>query len=39
VEGRARTFGAAIGTQFGEGYRSSAPFAIRDARALLEGSR
>jgi len=35
VEARARTFGAAIGVPFGEGYRVRGPLAIADARVLL----
>jgi len=35
VEARARVFGAAIRTSFGEGYRTAGPLAVRDARALL----
>lgn len=35
VEARARVFGATIGARYGEGYRSSGPVAVGDARALL----
>jgi bacillithiol biosynthesis deacetylase BshB1 len=35
VEARARVFGAAIGSRYGEGYRTAGPLAVRDARALL----
>ena len=35
IEARARVFGAAIRTTYGEGYRSAGPLAVRDARALL----
>jgi len=35
VEARARSFGALIGTRFGEGYRLRGPVAIHDARVLL----
>ena len=35
VEARARVFGAAIRTAYGEGYRTAGPLAVRDARALL----
>jgi len=38
VEARARAWGAAIGAGFGEGYCSATPFAIHDARALLQAS-
>jgi len=36
VEARARSFGALIGTRYGEGYRARGPVAIHDARALLD---
>jgi bacillithiol biosynthesis deacetylase BshB1 len=35
VEARARAWGAAIGAQYGEGYRARGPVAVADARALL----
>jgi bacillithiol biosynthesis deacetylase BshB1 len=35
VEARARTWGAAIGARFGEGYRMRGPVPIADARALI----
>jgi bacillithiol biosynthesis deacetylase BshB1 len=37
VESRARLHGAAIGTLFGEGYRTAGPLAVKDARGLLGG--
>jgi len=37
VEARARTFGAAIGVPYGEGYRSRGPIGVGDARVLLSG--
>jgi bacillithiol biosynthesis deacetylase BshB1 len=39
VEARARTFGAAIGARYGEGYRVTGPLAVQDARLLLTGVR
>jgi bacillithiol biosynthesis deacetylase BshB1 len=39
VEARARSFGAAIGTRFGEGYRLRGPLGINDARALIDDAR
>jgi len=39
VEARARTFGAAIGMPYGEGYRCRGPAAVIDARTLLGGGR
>lgn len=36
VEARARTWGASIGVEYGEAYRMRGPFAVRDARALLD---
>lgn len=38
VEARARSFGAAIGVRYGEGYRVRGPLAVTDARALLPGA-
>jgi len=35
VEARARTWGAAIGARFGEGYRLRGPLGISDARVLI----
>ena len=37
VESRARVFGAAIGTRYGEGYRTRGPLGVSDARILLSG--
>jgi len=36
VEARARVFGMAAGSTFGEGYRSRGPLVLRDVRALLD---
>lgn len=36
IEARARVFGAQAGAEFGEGYTSHGPLALRDARALVE---
>ena len=36
IEARARTLGAVIGVAYGEAYRTREPFAVRDARALIE---
>jgi bacillithiol biosynthesis deacetylase BshB1 len=38
VGARARSFGAAIGARYGEGYRVRGPVAVTDARALLPGA-
>ncbi|OGF09173.1 MAG: bacillithiol biosynthesis deacetylase BshB1 [Candidatus Eisenbacteria bacterium RBG_16_71_46] len=39
VEARGRTFGAAMGVRYGEGYRARGPLGLSDARALLAGGR
>ena len=39
VEARARSFGAAIGTRFGEGYRLRGPLGVNDARVLINDGR
>ena len=36
VEARARVLGASIGARYGEGFRVRGPFALRDARPLLD---
>lgn len=38
AEARARTWGAAIGATYGEGYRVRGPLPVTDARALLHGA-
>ena len=39
LEARARSWGAAIGARYGEGYRLRGPVGIVDARVLLEDAR
>lgn len=37
IAARARTWGASIGVEYGEAYRTHGPLAVTDARALLAG--